>query len=118
MAPRTGSHHFDKRADQLIAAGQGDDTEILTANQVAMWLGVSPLWLTNGRGQGFGPKFIHVGSRTIVYMRKDVLEFLEERKFQSVKDYKKQAKALKAKAARDVKACRNRDSRYRLVKVG
>lgn len=118
MAPRTGSHHFDKRAEQLIVTGQGDGDEILTANQVSVWLGVSPLWLTNGRSQGYGPKFIHVGSRTIVYMRKHVLEFLEERTFKTGAEYKKQAKALKAKAARDVKASRNRDSRYRLVKVG
>jgi len=82
-----GSHHFDRRATSLIATGQGGADDMLTSKQVSDWLGVSPLWLVNGRSKGFGPKYVRIGPRSILYRRKDVLAFLDERTFACTSEY-------------------------------
>lgn len=79
--PKT--HHLDKRAKDIMASqppdrGHGLD-DLLTTKEVAAWFGVSKSMVDNMRSQGGGPEPTPVGGRTIRYMRRNVLAWLESR---------------------------------------
>ncbi len=80
-------HHFDKRADQIIEAGAGDDDDLLSTIQVAAWFGVSKQWLEIGRHEGYGPPFVRVGPNRIRYRRGDVRRWLLTRVHRSTSEY-------------------------------
>src|SRR4051812_30170755 len=84
-APKT--HHIDRRADQVLAAGNGDDDDMLNTLQVAAWLGCSTQWLEIGRVRGYGPEFIRFGERSIRYRKGNVRKWLRERTFASTTQY-------------------------------
>jgi predicted DNA-binding transcriptional regulator AlpA len=72
------SHHLDKRAGEL-AAGDGDDDELLSSRQLADWLGVSVQWVEIGRTRGYGPPFLRLGPRMVRYRRGPVRKWLRKR---------------------------------------
>jgi hypothetical protein len=78
--PAPKNHHLDKFASTLIAAGDGPDADqLLETREVAEWLRVSYQWLTIGRVRKYGPPFIKVTDRRVVYRRGDVLNWLASR---------------------------------------
>jgi predicted DNA-binding transcriptional regulator AlpA len=79
MPTHRGSHHLNRRAETLIQQGEGEGDDLLTTWELAEWLGMSPLWLENGRRLGFGPAYIRTGLRRIRYRRSDVLAWLKKR---------------------------------------
>jgi predicted DNA-binding transcriptional regulator AlpA len=83
----TKHHHLDRRADKIVAADVGADDELLTTRQLANWLGVSTQFLEIGRSKKYGPQFVRVGPRYIVYRRGDVLTWLKERTHASTAEY-------------------------------
>jgi predicted DNA-binding transcriptional regulator AlpA len=85
--PKQGTLHIDKRADQIVAASNGDGDQMLTTMQLANWLGVSHQFLETARVKGTGPKFIKVTGRQLKYRRDDVLKWLEDRTFQRTSEY-------------------------------
>jgi predicted DNA-binding transcriptional regulator AlpA len=80
--------HIDKRAS-AIAAVEGDDDELLSTNQVALWLGVSVQWVEIGRHRGYGPSFERLGARCIRYRRGNVRKWLDERSHCSTAEYRR-----------------------------
>ena len=77
-------HHLDKRVESLIAvAAAADDEDLLDTNAVAKWIGTTPQWLSIGRTNGYGPRFIKVSKRRVIYRRGDVRAWLRERTFAS-----------------------------------
>lgn len=54
--------------------------ELMTPEQLAEYLQVSPGTLANDRYLGRGPKFIRIG-RQIRYRRADILAYLDENQF-------------------------------------
>lgn len=91
-------HHLDRRAATLLAVGKrsepeppkpiDDDDELLSTRQVADWLGVSPQWVVIGRGKkNYGPKFVRIGHRRIVYRKDDVRAWLKARTHSSTSEY-------------------------------
>jgi predicted DNA-binding transcriptional regulator AlpA len=85
------THHLDRRADTLaaagVAAGEGDD--LLNTPQLAQWLGVSTQFLEIARHKGIGPAFVRVSPRRIRYRRADVLAWLAERTRSATAEYTK-----------------------------
>ena len=81
------SHHLDKRAAELAAAGTGSSDDLLTTKAVAEWLGVSCQFLEIARSRGHGPRFLRVSPSRIRYRRDDVLRWLEERAHRSTAEY-------------------------------
>ncbi len=55
--------------------------------EVAEWLGVSVQFLEIGRHRGYGPRFVRLGPRKIVYRRADVLHWLGTRTHASTREY-------------------------------
>jgi predicted DNA-binding transcriptional regulator AlpA len=82
-------HHLDRRAQQLLATGEGDADELMSQRAVAEWLGVSGQWLSVGRHRGFGPPFVRLTPRMVRYRRGDVRAWLESRRYSSTAEYKK-----------------------------
>ena len=83
-------HHLDQRADQIIAAADNVDKDLLlTTRQVADWLGCSNIWLEIGRGAKtpYGPRFVKISARMVRYRKADVLEWLKSRTFASTAEY-------------------------------
>jgi predicted DNA-binding transcriptional regulator AlpA len=77
--PRT--HHIDRRAAQIVAArddSDGDD-DLLSTNEVANWLSLSTQWLEIARSKGYGPRYVRISPRKIMYLRSDVLAWLGAR---------------------------------------
>ena len=74
---------LDKRADQLIAQGEGEADETLTPSELAAYLKVSIPWLSNARVGGYGPKYLVLDGQTIRYRKEDVLGWLKERTYKS-----------------------------------
>ncbi len=72
-------HHIDKRAFSLAQTFAGDNDELLTTDQLAAWLGVSPDFLEIGRHKGYGPDYLRLGPRCIRYTRGKVREWLQQR---------------------------------------
>jgi hypothetical protein len=80
-APQT--HHLDRRASSIAAAGVGNDDDLLTTPEVAKWFGVSEEWLEQARAGGYGPAFIKMSERVVRYTRGACREFLKTRSYQS-----------------------------------
>ena len=80
-APAPGSHHIDRRADQVLAAEPAavTDDDLLRTSELARWLGVSIQWLEIGRSKGYGPPYTKLSKKCIRYRRGDVKAWLEER---------------------------------------
>lgn len=86
---RPTSHHLDKRADRIStdprALGNPDD--LLRPEEVAAWLTQSLSWLAQGRSKGYGPRFVRLSPRSVMYRREAILEWLIEREYQSTAEY-------------------------------
>jgi predicted DNA-binding transcriptional regulator AlpA len=90
------SHHIDRRAARIVAAA--DDSadnhdDLLTTEAAADWLGVSKQFLEIARSKNYGPRFVRVGPRTIMYSRGDVLAWLKTRTFSSTAEYQRRQAA-------------------------
>lgn len=81
------THHLDRRADRIVAEGDGNDDDLLSTREVANWLAVSTQWLEIGRSKNYGPAFTRVGPRCIRYLRGDVLKWLKARSYASTAEY-------------------------------
>jgi hypothetical protein len=79
-------HHIDKRAAD-IAAVPGDDDELLSTSQMAVWLGVSTQWLEIGRHKGYGPPFERLGPKLIRYRRGKTRKWLDARTHSRTSEY-------------------------------
>jgi hypothetical protein len=87
---RERGHHLDRRADQLAEQyANSNADELLTTAAIADWLRVSRQFLEIGRVQRYGPPFIRVGPRVILYRRGDVIAWLRERTYRSTGEYDK-----------------------------
>ena len=62
-----------------------DLEQLLTENQLADKTGISPRTLQKWRWEGGGPPYIKLG-RSVRYRLSDVLEWLDERTFESTSD--------------------------------
>jgi predicted DNA-binding transcriptional regulator AlpA len=81
-------HHLDQRAENLVAACEGPDDELLNTRAVAAWLGVSTAWLEIGRSSGrYGPRFQRLAPQVVRYRRGDVKAWLAERSHASTRKY-------------------------------
>jgi hypothetical protein len=85
-------HYLDRRARDLVAAGQGNPDELLNTRALADWLRVSPAWLEIGRSKGYGPAFIRLNPKRVRYKRSDVLTWLSERTYHVVSEYRGDAR--------------------------
>jgi hypothetical protein len=83
VAPQ--SHHIDKRAADLLAAGLPQSN--MSTTRLAAWLGTSVQWVEIGRHRGYGPPFVRIGPRRIIYQPPDIVRWLEERKHHSTAEY-------------------------------
>ena len=83
------SHHLDQRASEIAThpVADGPPDQLLSTRQVADWLGVSVQFLEIGRHRGYGPRFVRLGPRKIVYRRADILHWLGTRTHASTKEY-------------------------------
>jgi hypothetical protein len=99
--PIANTLHIDRRAGQIIAQS-GDANaqaeihnadDMMSTKEVADWLGVSEQFLAIRRNQHNGPRFIRVSPRKIMYQRRDVLVWLERRKYASTQDYPRRSAA-------------------------
>lgn len=64
-------------APALQTVGDGED--LLTVQEVAIWLDVSRSFLDNGRSKGFGPKALTLENGEVRYRRRDVVAYVEAR---------------------------------------
>jgi hypothetical protein len=82
-------HHIDRRAEKIIGdfneADAADD--LLTTGAVADWLCVSTQFLEIARSKNYGPRFVRIGPRTIMYRRGDILAWLKQRTFSGTAEY-------------------------------
>lgn len=56
---------------------------LMTEEQAAEYLGLTPRFLQARRYRGGGPRFVRVGSRTVRYRPEDLRKWVEERTYQS-----------------------------------
>jgi predicted DNA-binding transcriptional regulator AlpA len=91
-------HHLDKRADALIAE-PGDDDELLSTRQVALWLQVSDQWLEIGRHKNYGPRFVRLSPQRVRYRRGDVRAFLASRTYNHTLEYTRKEDEEKSRKA-------------------
>ena len=84
-APKT--FHLDKRADQILADGAGEDDELLDTRAQAEWLGVSVQWLEIARVRGDGPPFLKLAPRIVRYPRGGTRRWLRARMYRSTSEY-------------------------------
>ena len=80
-------HHLDKRAHKIVALNSGNDEDLLSTFEIAMWLDLSVAWLEIARHRGYGPSFIRVSARMIRYRRGDVIAWLRERTHACTNEY-------------------------------
>lgn len=85
MSPKTllKRHNLDRHTVQLLAAApaQGSPDDLLTTDQVAGWLIVSPQTLRIWRmTKSAGPPFEKISHRKVRYLRRDISKWLESRK--------------------------------------
>jgi hypothetical protein len=83
------THHLDRRANALIAAGAGNPDDLLTTEEVAAWFNCSVQWLEIGRCEGYGPPFKKLSPKMVRYKRSDVLKWLKGRSHTSTADYRR-----------------------------
>ena len=57
-----------------------DPNQLLTEKETASLVCYTPRALQNWRLRGGGPKYVKVSARSIRYQRRDVMEWIEERK--------------------------------------
>jgi predicted DNA-binding transcriptional regulator AlpA len=77
---RPGTHHIDRRADQLVSFGpQLGDDHLLPPLQLAVVLGLSTGALEAWRHKGLGPRYIKLNERVLRYRVSDVRAWLRER---------------------------------------
>lgn len=88
MAIRTGDLHLDRRAARL-AAEPGDDDDLLSTPELALWFGVSTQWAEIGRTKGYGPPFERLGAKVIRYRRGAVRAWLDARSHTGTADYRR-----------------------------
>jgi len=70
----------DRRAHVVAAAiSELPPDALLTAAEVAGWIGVHEATLANWRREGVGPARVKVGKRAHRYRKADILDWLEER---------------------------------------
>lgn len=100
--PYTRKHHLDKRAETLLATGtrtdraaveDDSDDDLLSTQELALWLGVSLQWLIIGRSKKYGPKFVKISTRRVAYRRPDVRAWLESRTYSNTSEYPRGAAA-------------------------
>jgi hypothetical protein len=75
------THHLDRRAEAILAVGDGPADELLDTFETAKWLGVSVQFLQIGRSKGYGPPFVRISSNIVRYHRGSVRRWLRERTF-------------------------------------
>ncbi len=81
-------YHLDKRAAQVAENISADASDsLLCTKKLAHLLGVSASWLNQARSKGYGPMFVSLSPRKIVYRHSDVLAWLMERQHQSTAEY-------------------------------
>jgi hypothetical protein len=82
-------HHIDRRAENIIADSDDGDAadDLLSTGAVADWLCVSTQFLEIARSKNYGPRFVRIGPRTIMYRRGDVLAWLKQRTFAGTAEY-------------------------------
>lgn len=82
-------HHLDRRAEEIAKSpvADGPPDQLLSTREVADWLGVSIQFMEIGRHKGYGPRFVRLGPRKIVYRRADVLHWLGTRTHASTQEY-------------------------------
>jgi predicted DNA-binding transcriptional regulator AlpA len=73
------NHYHDKLASVLARHIEGDDDVVVRAPAAASMLGMSVQWMESGRHYGYGPPFIHIGSRSIGYRLGDLRKYLASR---------------------------------------
>ncbi len=66
-----------QRADELIAE-ISDDAQYTTEEAAELLRGVTPQWLKVGRCRGFGPKFVKLHRRAVVYTGRHLKEYIAE----------------------------------------
>lgn len=93
-APKT--LHLDKRASAILASSAGDDDDLLSTRQMAMWLQVSEQWLEIGRHRGYGPPFERLGPRLIRYRRGKARKWLDQRSHFSTAEYRDESGPFEA----------------------
>jgi hypothetical protein len=78
--------HLDRRVSQIMATEQpiSDDQpihndDLLTTSQLALWLGVTVVWLESCRRNGWGPPYLQVTPHLIRYRRDEVRAWLKQR---------------------------------------
>jgi predicted DNA-binding transcriptional regulator AlpA len=88
VSPTTNKKlHIDKRAAQIVAAGAGDNDELLTTKALAEWLGVSETWVEIARVRGNGPPYEKIAPRIVRYRVGKVKAWLDERSRTCTKDH-------------------------------
>jgi hypothetical protein len=84
-------HHIDRRAEKIIgdSADNASDAadDLLSTGAVADWLCVSTQFLEIARSKNYGPRFVRIGPRTIMYRRADILAWLKQRTFSGTAEY-------------------------------
>ena len=81
---------LDRRAAALVAhPDYQNDEQLLTTQQVAEWLQISPSWLEIGRTKGYGPKYVKLGAKRVRYRVGDTKQYLRDRTCQATADYER-----------------------------
>ena len=59
---------------------QNDPDQLLTEKDAASLIGYTPRALQNWRLRGGGPQYVKVSARSVRYQRRDVIEWIDQRK--------------------------------------
>jgi hypothetical protein len=82
-------HHIDKRAAAIASSVSDDDDALMSTNELAAWLGVSPQWIEIGRHKGYGPKFEQLAPKIIRYRKSRVKTWLDSRSRACTSEYQR-----------------------------
>ena len=74
-------HHLDRRANRLADEGEkgNNPDQLLTAQQVADWLGITEQWVKKGLPNGYGPQVTKPFPEVTRFKRRDVVRWLRGR---------------------------------------
>lgn len=88
-SPIPQNHHLDKRAAKIAESipVNAPDT-LLCTKQAAALMGLSPSWLNQARSKGYGPPFVRLSPRKIVYRLGDIRLWLNDRHHHSTAEYR------------------------------
>lgn len=78
--------HLDREAPDRSAGKEGGHTIYDPPNASRFLQGITEKTLANWRCEGNGPKFVKIGGK-VAYFEKDLIAFLESRRFSSTSDY-------------------------------